>query len=272
MSSSFNRVKDDVALIAEQCSFIELQLHDNIMEKIDTDKPIHIPEYSGYFTFHGEGETDGKKRIKFCSPDNHERSTYIEHCINLYNRLLECLPNYKVSRLILHPDTLNKRSERNAQIDLLAYSLSELTDKINGIDSICIEPRGGSSQGKVLRLEIEDVNSLGNTISSLGIRNVGLCIDIAQLHTVHGTNGALQFLKSLKSIKVPVKELHLSDLLQTTKVKNRVAMEIGTGSIDWKLILPLILQHCNDLLIETLGGVRVFQRSKMFLDSLMKEI
>lgn len=48
-------------------------------------------------------------------------------------------------------------------------------------------------------------------------------------------------------------------------------MEVGTGSIDWKLILPLILQHCGDLLIETLGGVRVFQRSKIFLESLLRE-
>jgi hypothetical protein len=273
MSSSFNSLKNDIELIAEQCSFIELQLHDNIMKKIKIDKTIHIPlEYTGYFSFHGEGETDGKKRIKFCSSDNHERSTYISQCVNLYNRVSECLANYKVSRLILHPDTLNRRLNRHAQIELLAYSLSEMTDKINGIGSICIEPRGGICQGKVLRLEIEDVCSLENSVNSLGLRNLGLCIDIAQLHVAHGINGSLQFLKALKSMKLPVKELHVSDVLQSAKVKNRVAMEVGVGSVDWKLILPSVLQHCNELLIETLGGVKVFQRSKMFLDSLLKEI
>ena len=43
------------------------------------------------------------------------------------------------------------------------------------------------------------------------------------------------------------------------------------GAIDplWKLILPLILQHCNEFLIETLGGVKVFQRSKAYLESLV---
>jgi hypothetical protein len=92
------------------------------------------------------------------------------------------------------------------------------------------------------------------------------------LYVVYGNEGTAQFLKDLSSIRISIKEFHISDVLQNAKVKNRVAMEVGNGSIDWKLILPLILQHCNELLIETLGGVKVFLRSKKFLDSLMKEI
>ena len=44
-------------------------------------------------------------------------------------------------------------------------------------------------------------------------------------------------------------------------------MEVGTDSIDWRLILPPLLEHCSELLIETLGGIKVFQRSKSFLES-----
>lgn len=100
---------------------------------------------------------------------------------------------------------------------------------------------------------------------------IGLCVDLAQLFVVHGNEGIVHFLDELKTIRVPVKEFHISDVLQEKKVINRVAMEVGIGSIDWKLILPLILQHCNDLLIETLVGVKVFQRSKVFLESLLME-
>lgn len=123
----------------------------------------------------------------------------------------------------------------------------------------------------MLRIELDDLSRLEHFISSVGLKNVGLCIDIAQLFIIRGNENALDFLRQLKSMNLPVMEFHVSDVIQNTRVKNRVAMEIGTGSIDWKLILPLILQHCNDLLIETLGGVRVFQRSKMFLESLVKE-
>jgi hypothetical protein len=48
-------------------------------------------------------------------------------------------------------------------------------------------------------------------------------------------------------------------------------MEVGTGEIDWGLIFPSMRQHCNNFLIETIGGTNVFQRSKQFLESLIKE-
>ena len=70
-------------------------------------------------------------------------------------------------------------------------------------------------------------------------------------------------------MKLPVKEFHLSDVLQSQKLKSKVAMQIGSGAIDWKLLLPLVLQHCNELLIETIGGIKVFQQSIRFVESLV---
>jgi sugar phosphate isomerase/epimerase len=122
-----------------------------------------------------------------------------------------------------------------------------------------------------LRAEIEDIKILEQYLVSAGIGNIGLCIDVAQLFVVHGNNGIIQFLDELKSIRLSIKEFHISDVLNNEKIKNRVAMEVGTGAIDWQLILPSVLQHCNNLLIETLGGIKVFQRSKSYLESLMSE-
>ena len=98
-------------------------------------------------------------------------------------------------------------------------------------------------------------------MDSNGINKIGLCIDIAQLFIVNGNNGIVRFLDDLRSLQLPVKEFHISNIYHNKKVTNRVAMEVGTGSIDWKLILPLLLQHCNELLIETLGGIKVYERS-----------
>jgi sugar phosphate isomerase/epimerase len=106
-------------------------------------------------------------------------------------------------------------------------------------------------------------------LNSNGINKIGLCIDIAQLFIVHGNNGIVRFPNDLRSLRLPVKEFHISDVYQNKKVTNRVAMEVGTGAIDWQLIFPLLLQHCRELLIETLGGIKVFQRSKSFLESLV---
>lgn len=135
---------------------------------------------------------------------------------------------------------------------------------------VCIEPRGGDLQRKVLRPEIEDIRILQEKLNSNGINKIGLCLDIAQLFIVHGNNGIVLFLDEIRSLQLPVKEFHISDVYHNNKkVTNRVAMEVGTGSIDWQLILPLLLQHCNELLIETLGGIKVYQRSRSFLESLV---
>jgi hypothetical protein len=255
-------------------AFAELQVHDKVDEHPEMLRTLVVPNtFAGHLSFHGEGETDGKRKIKFSSNDPGEREQYIKECINLYSLVSRQLSPHRILRLILHPDTLSMKVPRSEQIGLLAISLTEIIEKLEGIDGVCIEPRGGERQRKVLRADLEDIRLLQGFLNAKGMdENIGLCIDVAQLYVIYGNEGTAQFLKDLRSIHIPVKEFHISDVLQTATVKNRVAMEVGTGSIDWKLILPLILQHCNYLLIETLGGVKVFQRNKMFLDSLLKEI
>jgi hypothetical protein len=270
MGTSLKRTIEDLEAKNFQPYFAEFQVHDELLSNIGPLCNIVQPSrYRGHFTIHGEGETDGKKKIKFSSTDRRERERYINECIGLYSFVLTRLSPHRILRVILHPDTLSKRVSRSEQLSLLAMSLTEVAEKLNGIDGICIEPRGGERQNKVLRADLDDIKILQGFLDANSIGNIGLCIDVAQLFVVYGNEGTAQFLKDLSLINMPVKEFHISDVLQNTNIKNRVAMEVGTGSIDWKLILPLTLQHCNDLLIETLGGVKVFIRSKKFLDSLL---
>lgn len=103
-----------------------------MIDNIKTAKSIQIPqEHLGYFTFHGEGETDGKRKLKFCSTRSIERITYVKKSIDLYNKFLESFGNHKVSRFILHPDTINRKTSRHSQIEQLALSLSQIVDQIS---------------------------------------------------------------------------------------------------------------------------------------------
>lgn len=250
--------------------FLELQVHDNLKHRLDVIPDLGLStSFGGYVTLHGEGETDGKRKIAFCSYDEPIRKNYIRECVDLYSTILTKTDKYDVERIILHPDSLTSKIGRSQQLELLAKSLSELCDHIGNRVVICIEPRGGDRQGKVLRNHIQDIEIFQQMLKIVGEKRVGLCIDIAQLFIIHGNIGSVNFLKKLKLIQLPVKEFHLSDVFQSKYVKNRVAMEIGTGSVDWLLLLPFILVHCNELLIETLGGIKIFQRSKEFLNSVI---
>lgn len=212
----------------------------------------------------------GEIRIEPTATSKTLQAANSENPMELISKLLsEHLNTHKIMRLILHPDALSRKLSRRDQLELLAISLSDISDRIYGINTVCIEPRGGDRQGKVLRTEMEDITLLGHFLKALGVNKVGLCMDVAQVFVVHGNTGSREFLEELKSINLPVEEFHISDVVQNKKIKNRVAMEIGTGVIDWKLILPLILQHCNDLLVETLGGIKIFQRSRSYLESLV---
>lgn len=256
--------------LKEHASFIEIQVHDKLKSKNNLLNLYNVsPNFLGCITIHGEGETDGKKRILFCSDDKDRTKHYIKESVTLYASIMQYLYPHKVNRLIVHPDTLAKKIPRRKQIQHLAESLVKLSENLDGID-VCIEPRGGDRQGKVLRTELEDLRILEEYITSTGTQ-VGLCVDIAQLFVVHGNNGMRKFLEQLRTLRLPVKEFHISDVQQTKKITNRVAMEIGTGVIDWKLILTSVLQRCNELLIETLGGIKIFERSKSYLESLVKK-
>ena len=75
---------------------------------------------------------------------------------------------YNVERIILHPDTLTSKIGRTQQLELLAKSLSELSNRIGSRVLICIEPRGGDRQGKVLRNNLQDIEILQQMLKMLG--------------------------------------------------------------------------------------------------------
>ena len=270
MGTTLKRINSDIDKLDASTSFIEIQMHDRQKRDIKGIKDFRLnSKFKGFVTIHGEGETDNRRRIKFSSSIMDEREKYVSECAYLYTAFARTLDRGKIRQLILHPDTVSSKSTRNQQIELLATSLNELADRIKEVDFICIEPRGGESQRKVLQYYIDDIRELAHTLSSFNANNIGLCIDIAQLFIVHGNIGTANFLRELKFIPLPIREFHISDVKRGSKVKNRVAMEVGTGDINWRLIFPIVLQHCNSLLIETLGGVQIFNRSKAFLESLV---
>jgi hypothetical protein len=259
----------EIKILGSEASFAEVQIHDKLKGTSEWIRRMQTPkEFKGYLTLHGEGETDGR-RILFCSDEKDVREKYVKESANLYNTLSDILIPHKIKRIIVHPDTLVGKSPRSKKLEYLAQSLLALEEQLDDLQ-VCIEPRGCDRQRKVLRAEIEDIRILQEKLNSIGINKIGLCLDIAQLFIVHGNNGIVLFLDELRSLQLRVKEFHISDVYHNKKVTNRVAMEVGTGSIDWHLILPLLLQHCNELLIETLGGIKVYQRSKSFLESLVR--
>lgn len=250
-----------------EAAFIEIQVHDKLKFKSERLGQFHLhPDFDGFLSIHGEGETDGKRKILLSSVNQSERQRYVRETIRLYSSVIQQFKPNSLKRVIIHPDTLDRRISRFEQIMNLAASLTELNESLD--TEVCVEPRGTDRHGKVLRNEIDDLTALNDI---LGSSDIGLCIDLAQLFVVHGNEGIPRFLEELKSIRLPVKEFHVSDVSRSKKILNRVATEVGKGAIDWQPILPLMLQHCDELLIETLGGVTVFQRSKAFLEALVRE-
>lgn len=269
MGTSLDRLASQLTEVESSASFIELQIHDKLKHNLQLIPDLPSPAPHMYYTIHGEGETDGIKKIKLCSRNSDERKKYIQECIQLYTLVSELFPANCIKRLILHPDSIDRRATREDQISLLASSLTELADKLSNIESICIEPRGTTRHGKVLRINLEDLYTLKQELTSNGSK-IGLCIDIAQLFIIYGNEGAHIFLKKLSSLPIAVREFHISDVAQDKSVMNRVGMEVGKGSINWSLLMPLILNFNRSLLIETLGGAKVYYRSKSFFESLMK--
>ena len=160
--------------------FLELQVRDNLKHRLYAIHDLGVSNtFGGYVTLHGEGETDGKRKIVFCSHDESTRKNYVTECVNLYSTILTKTDKYNVERIILHPDTLTSKIGRTQQLELLAKSLSELSDRIGSRVLICIEPRGGDRQGKVLRNHLQDIEILQQMLKMLGEKRVGLCIDIA---------------------------------------------------------------------------------------------
>jgi hypothetical protein len=275
MSSQLTRLPSDVNTLNGSADFIEIQIHDSLREQFDDVKHLAVlPDtFDGYITSHGEGETDGKRRILFSSSNDTERRQYVSNCIILYQKVIDHFDN-KVRRLILHPDSISSKVPRQTQLEALARSLVEMHDRLSEHIQICIEPRGGDRQRKVLRTEFEDIQILCGHLSSLGAsRRIGLCVDLAQAIIVHGDDddnnndkGTIKFLRQINETSgLHILEWHLSDVAIN---QNRVAVEVGRGRINWAKLVPLVIGFCKSILIETLGGTKVFKRSRSYLESM----
>lgn len=265
MSTQLDRLAHEAFDVASDASFIEIQLHDQHGDSVVSHIGALAYSYHGYVTIHCEGETDGKRRLRFASPDAVQRDAYLRESLNLVAGAIHRIMPWPTRRVILHPDTMWRGAPRQYLIEALAQSIEGVRNAIPGVD-VCIEPRGGDRQRKVLRLDIGDLETLcENLDSSAGI---GLCIDLAQLFLTKGTQGMVQFLQDLPGVGLPIKEIHASDV-QGSGSNPRVAMEIGKGEIDWPLVLPVLLERNKDILIETLGGVPVFRRSKSYIEEML---
>lgn len=269
MNTSAGQLYKQSQCLKDKAAFIEIQIHDKLKANTSLlDLYKVYDDFGGFITIHGEGETDGIRKILFSSYDEGIRKRYVNESAALYSSIIPHLKPHTVSRIVVHPDTFNRKSPRSQQIRSLAESLNELNESLGNVE-VCVEPRGGDRQGKILRAEVDDLQILGDSLGSSS--KIGLCVDIAQLFIVHGQKGSERFLEELKTIHLPIKEFHVSDVSQVKKITNRVATEVGKGAIDWQQITPLMFQHCKELLIETLGGVKVFERSRSYIDALVME-
>jgi sugar phosphate isomerase/epimerase len=265
MNSQAERLAREAFDVASDASFIEIQVHDQQRDRAYSLTDTLANSYRGYATIHCEGETDGKRRLHFASPDAMQRNAYLHESLNLIATAIHRIMPWQTRRVILHPDTIWKGAPRQVMIEALAQSIEGVRDALPDVD-VCIEPRGGDRQRKVLRLDIGDLETLTDDLRSSA--RIGLCIDLAQLYVTKGTEDMVQFLRDLRGVGLPIKEIHASDV-QSSGSNKKVAMEIGKGEIDWPLVLPPLLERNKDILIETLGGVPVFRRSKSYIEEML---
>ncbi|HKG87290.1 MAG TPA: TIM barrel protein [Nitrososphaeraceae archaeon] len=249
-------------MVTGNTQFIELQVHDKLKDRWnDLKDDIKVAEsFKGFLTIHGEGENDGRKRILF-SAESGIRRQYVKSCAQIYSAVLHHLNENEVKRVIVHPDTIDRKRNRLEQIAALSESLVNLYDDLlHDNVEICIEPRGCDRHKKVLRAEIADLEILDEFLHKFGCEKIGLCIDIAQLFICKGNEGTIFFLSKLNK---NIREFHISDA-----VNGRIGVEIGIGLIDWSNIIPLMINFCEHFLIETIGGLKVFDRSLRYLDKI----
>src|SRR5271157_2710439 len=141
MNVHLEKLESEAAALRDETSFIEIQLHDRLKSIGLVYGPCALPDsFRGYITIHGEGETDGKRRLEFTSPDHHQRSSYVDETLKLFNKGILSLGSRRIKRLILHPDSNRKGESRERQIKFLAQSLEEMRDGIPNNIEVCIEP------------------------------------------------------------------------------------------------------------------------------------
>ena len=90
MAPSLKKKINNLDILNSYADFIEFQVHDELKHNIITLDHISPPinDIPGYFTIHGEGETDQKSKIRFCSKNSNERKQYVNESIFLYSSVL----------------------------------------------------------------------------------------------------------------------------------------------------------------------------------------
>lgn len=125
MNTSAKSLYSESKYLVDDSAFIEIQSHDKLKIKKDLFYEYKVSDsFYGFFTLHGEGETDGSRRIFFCSDEKDVRERYVRESTNLYNSFIDILHPCKIKRIIVHPDTLvgtstrSKKSYRPKQVGL----------------------------------------------------------------------------------------------------------------------------------------------------------
>ena len=112
-----------------QLTLLEVQIHDRLREQFDDIKHLAVlPDtFSGYITLHGEGETDGKRKILFSSANGPARRHYVSNCVIFYQKVIDHFHD-RVRRLILHPDSIHSKEPRKTH-SYFTTSLVEIYDR-----------------------------------------------------------------------------------------------------------------------------------------------
>ena len=260
-----NLIKRDLFRIPKETCFAEIPVHDKLMEKSRryVEELFRVKNNSVEFlTLHGEGETDGKRHIEFSSNDYKLRREYVNRVTDLFELIIDTVDT-NIKSIILHPGRFSKRVPRDKQILWTAESLVEISDTLSNV-TICLESRGGKNQGKVIRVIEKDILLFEKYLRDLGTTRVHHCLDIAQGFIVHGQFGLERLLVNLRAEQINIEEFHVSDVNRSSRGFFQLAQEIGNGQIDWNPIFELI-PHGSRILIETLGGTIIFERSLQFL-------
>jgi hypothetical protein len=254
------------SMLVGKVAFIEAPFHDkHVRMKQQSIRELYSvsPDFEGLVTLHGEGETDGIRKIMFSSSDSSVRMSY---CVDLVNAVITArdVLGSKLAALIIHPPTRNRRFSREQEIEWLADSLSILVERLGSVE-VCIESRGSDRQGKILRAQPQDILLLQDYLRKRGTE-ISHCLDVAQCFACFGMSGVLEMVLFFAESGATLTEIHASDVSKYSTGQPRVSMPIGRGLIDWKNLLPHVIRTNARILIEVIGGMKPCMESLDFLN------
>jgi len=270
MPTNLRYVIRNLEIVSPPASFIEISIQDEkaskFLNQLKELKKMGLIELldqkSVFIVLHGEGEMDGKRRIRFCHPDPDERCSYIKFISELYSTIID-LTNNSVTSIVLHPDIRRSGISKQNQLDLLVKSLLDLSDNLPDI-TILLESRG-SKLPRVVQPSYLDILGLDNRIKELGgDQKISHCFDVAQSFIFNGFEGTKELLRKLKDAKIKISEFHISDVSLSSLGHPLVAKELGYGLIHWEKLIDLLCNG-NRILFEIFGGVNCFRRSYDYL-------